>query len=113
MENAFILPEPLRAAIKQKALKQLQLNKGQITAGAVKGKSLTYYYGPCRKGRIFMDLWEMIEELIKELLKAAPENYEETKFVLLAVTQHPRLLEFLEEMFSLVEEKRPLLIEMK
>ena len=60
-----------------------------------------------------MDFWKTVEELIKELLKAAPENYEETKFVLLAVTQHPRLLEFLEEMFSLVEEKRPLLIEMK
>lgn len=113
MESAFILQEPLHVAIKQKALKQLQLNKGQITAGAVKGKSLTYYHGPGRKGRIFMDLWEIIEELIKELLKAAPEDYEEVKLMLLAVNKHPRTLKFLEEMFSLVEEKRPLLIEMK
>lgn len=113
MESAFILQEPLHVAIKQKALKQLQLNKGQITAGAVKGKSLTYYHGPCRKGRIFMNLWETIEELIKELLKAAPEDYEEIKLMLLAVNKHPRMLEFLEKMFSLVEERRPLLIEMK
>ena len=72
---------------------------------------LTLYLG--KRCSSFMDFWKTVEELIKELLKAAPENYEETKFVLLAVTQNPRLLEFLEEMFSLVEEKRPLLIEMK
>lgn len=60
-----------------------------------------------------MNLWETIEELIKELLKAAPEDYEEIKLMLLAVNKHPRTLEFLEKMFSLVEEKRPLLIEMK
>ena len=60
-----------------------------------------------------MNLWEMIEELIKELLKASPEDYEETKLMLLSVTQHPGLLELLQKMFSLVEESRPLLIEMK
>ena len=67
MESAFILQEPLHVAIKQKALKQLQLNKGQITAGAVKGKSLTYYHGSCRKGRIFMKIREKIIQYLYDL----------------------------------------------
>ena len=60
-----------------------------------------------------MDFWKTVEELIKELLKATPEDYEETKLILLSVTQHPGLLELLQKMFSLVEVSRPLLIEMK
>ena len=53
--------------LNKKALKQLQLNKGQITAGAVKGKSLTYYHGPCRNGRIFMKIREEIIQYLYDM----------------------------------------------
>ena len=52
-------------------------------------------------------------ELISELAKATPEDYLQTKLMLLSVARLPKVKAYLQKVFCLAEEKRPLLLEMK
>lgn len=52
-------------------------------------------------------------ELISELAKATPEDYLQTKLMMLSVARPPKVKAYLQKMFCLAEEKRPLLFEMK
>ena len=52
-------------------------------------------------------------ELILELSKSTPEEYLQFKLMMLAYTRQERLRTFLQVAFTLAEERRPLLIEMK
>ena len=55
----------------------------------------------------------MAAELINELAKATPEDYLQTKLMMLSVASHPKVKAYLQKVFCLAEEKRPLLLEMK
>ena len=52
-------------------------------------------------------------EFIFELSKATPEDYLQLKLMMLSAVQHPQVEAFLRKVFSLADEKRPQLIEMK
>lgn len=52
-------------------------------------------------------------ELINELAKATPEDYLQTKLMMLSVARPPKVKAYLQKMFCLADEKRPLLLEMK
>ena len=52
-------------------------------------------------------------ELILELSKATPEDYLQTKLMMLSSVRLPGTRHFLQKVFSLAEERRPLLLEMK
>lgn len=52
-------------------------------------------------------------ELISELAKATPEDYLQTKSMMLSVARPPKTKAYLQKVFCLAEEKRPLLLEMK
>lgn len=52
-------------------------------------------------------------ELINELAKATPEDYLQTKLMMLSVARLPKVKAYLQKVFYLAEEKRPLLLEMK
>lgn len=52
-------------------------------------------------------------ELINELAKATPEDYLKTKLMMLSVARLPKVKAYLQKVFCLAEEKRPLLLEMK
>lgn len=52
-------------------------------------------------------------ELINELAKATPEYYLQTKLMMLSVARLPKVKAYLQKVFCLAEEKRPLLLEMK
>lgn len=52
-------------------------------------------------------------ELISELAKATPEDYLQTKLMMLSVARPPKVKAYLQKMFCLADEKRPLLLEMK
>ena len=52
-------------------------------------------------------------ELILELSKSTPEEYLQFKLMMLAYPRQERLRIFLQVAFTLAEERRPLLIEMK
>lgn len=52
-------------------------------------------------------------ELILELSKSTPEEYLQFKLMMLAYPRQERLRQFLQVAFTLAEERRPLLIEMK
>lgn len=55
----------------------------------------------------------MAAELINELAKATPEDYLQTKLMMLSVARPPKVKAYLQKMFCLADEKRPLLLEMK
>jgi hypothetical protein len=52
-------------------------------------------------------------ELVLELAKATPEDYQKMKLMMLASVKSFRVKIFLQKVFILAEERRPLLIEMK
>lgn len=52
-------------------------------------------------------------ELISELAKTTPEDYLQTKLMMLSVARLPKEKAYLQKVFCLAEEKRPLLLEMK
>lgn len=52
-------------------------------------------------------------ELVLELSRSTPEDYLEIKLMMLAYSRHEKVKEFLQKVFTLAEERRPLLIEMK
>ena len=52
-------------------------------------------------------------ELVIELSKATPEDYLQMKLMMLAAVRQPKVEVFLQRVFTLAEERRPLLIEMK
>ena len=52
-------------------------------------------------------------EFILELSKATPEDYLQTKLMMLSSVRLPGTKHFLQRVFSLAEETRPLLLEMK
>ena len=52
-------------------------------------------------------------EFVLELTKATPEDYLHTKLMMLSSARLPGTKHFLQRVFSLAEEKRPLLLEMK
>ena len=52
-------------------------------------------------------------ELILELSKSTPAEYLQFKLMMLAYPRQERLRTFLQVAFTLAEERRPLLIEMK
>lgn len=52
-------------------------------------------------------------ELILELSKSTPEEYLQFKLMMLAYPRQERFIKFLQVAFTLAEERRPLLIEMK
>lgn len=52
-------------------------------------------------------------ELILELSKSTPEEYLQFKLMMLVYPRQERLRKFLQVAFTLAEERRPLLIEMK
>ena len=52
-------------------------------------------------------------ELILELSKSTPEEYLQFKLMMLAYPRQERLRTFLQVAFTLAEERRPLLIEMR
>lgn len=52
-------------------------------------------------------------ELISELAKATPEDYLQIKLMMLSVARLPKVKAYLQKVFCLAEEKRPLLLEMK
>lgn len=55
----------------------------------------------------------MAAEIILELSKTTPEDYQQTKLMMLASVRNHRVKAFLQKVFKLAEERRPLLIEMK
>lgn len=55
----------------------------------------------------------MAAEIILELSKTTPEDYQQTKLMMLASVRDHRVKAFLQKVFKLAEERRPLLIEMK
>ena len=55
----------------------------------------------------------MAAEFILELSKTTPEDYQQTKLMMLASVRNHRVKAFLQKVFELAEERRPLLIEMK
>lgn len=52
-------------------------------------------------------------ELVSELAKATPEDYQQMKLMMLSSAKSFRVKTFLQKVFILAEERRPLLIEMK
>lgn len=52
-------------------------------------------------------------EFVLELSKATPEDYLQTKLMMLSSVRLAGKKRFLQKMFSLAEERRPLLLEMK
>lgn len=52
-------------------------------------------------------------ELVLELSRSTPEDYLGFKLMMLAYSRHEKVKEFLQKVFTLAEERRPLLIEMK
>ena len=52
-------------------------------------------------------------EFVLELSKCTPEEYLQFKLMMLAYPRQERLRTFLQVAFTLAEERRPLLIEMK
>lgn len=52
-------------------------------------------------------------EFVLELSKATPEDYLQTKLIMLSSVRLPGTKHFLQRVFSLAEERRPLLLEMK
>ena len=52
-------------------------------------------------------------QLVIELSRCTPEDYQAIKLVLLSAVRHPQVGTFLQKVFLLAEERRPLLIEMK
>ena len=52
-------------------------------------------------------------EFVLELSKATPEDYLQTKLMMLSSVRLPGIERFLQKVFSLAEERRPLLLEMK
>ena len=52
-------------------------------------------------------------EFILELSKATPEDYLQLKLMMLSAARHPQVETFLQKVFSLADEKRPQLLEMK
>lgn len=52
-------------------------------------------------------------EFVLELSKATPEDYLQTKLMMLSSVRLPGTKHFLQRVFSLAEERRPLLLEMK
>ena len=52
-------------------------------------------------------------EFVLELSKATPEDYLQTKLLMLSAKRAPGAKKFLQKVFSLAEERRPLLLEMK
>ena len=52
-------------------------------------------------------------EFIFELSKATPEDYLQLKLMMLSAVRHPQVKTFLQKVFSLADDKRPQLIEMK
>ena len=55
----------------------------------------------------------LVTELINELAKPTPEDYPQTKLMMLSVARLPKVKAYLQKVFCLAEEKRPLLLEMK
>lgn len=55
----------------------------------------------------------IISEFVEELKKTTPDDYQQIKLILLAVTKNSILLGFLNQVFEAIEAGRPLLIEMK
>ena len=55
----------------------------------------------------------LVTELINELANATPEDYLQTKLMMLSVARLPKVKAYLQKVFCLAEEKRPLLLEMK
>ncbi len=55
-------------------------------------------------------IYQLAAEFIYELSKATPEDYFQWKLMLLSITQHPELKVFLNRVFSIAEERRPLLL---
>lgn len=52
-------------------------------------------------------------EFVLELSKATPEDYLQTKLMMLSSVRLPGTRHFLQKVFLLAEERRPLLLEMK
>ena len=52
-------------------------------------------------------------EFVLELSKATPEDYLQTKLLMLSAKRVAGAEKFLQKVFSLAEERRPLLLEMK
>ena len=55
----------------------------------------------------------LVAELILELSKCTPEEYLQFKLMMLAYPRQERVRKFLQVAFTLAEERRPLLLEMK
>lgn len=52
-------------------------------------------------------------EFVRELSRATPEDYLQTKLMMLSSVKHTKVKNFLQAVFALAEERRPLLLEMK
>ncbi len=52
-------------------------------------------------------------EFVRELSRATPEDYLQIKLMMLSSVKHTEVKNFLQAVFTLAEERRPLLLEMK
>lgn len=68
---------------------------------------------PKIKKTVIKQVNRIAEELILELSKNTPEDYQELKLMMLAAVKHEKVKSFLQKVFFLTEERRPKLIEMK
>lgn len=59
------------------------------------------------------EVTSLAAEFVLELSKATPEDYLQTKLMMLSSVRLPGTRHFLQKVFSLAEERRPLLLEMK
>lgn len=66
-----------------------------------------------RKAAINTQIADLAARLVQELSRSTPEDYLEFKLMMLAYSRHEKAKEFLQKVFTLAEERRPLLIEMK
>lgn len=55
----------------------------------------------------------LVAELVLELSKSTPEEYLQMKLMMLSAARQAKVKAFLQRAFTLAEERRPLLIEMK
>lgn len=59
------------------------------------------------------DIYCIAVEFILELSEATPEDFLQMKLMMLSSAKHIRVKSFLQAVFELAEERRPLLIEKK
>lgn len=66
-----------------------------------------------KKTAINTQIVDLATKLALELSRSTPEDYLELKLMMFAYSRHEKTKEFLQKVFTLAEERRPLLIEMK